>query len=170
VEVHAVGKVSDLFAGIGITRSHAGADNASALASVEAALAQTERGLVFANLIETDQTFGHRKDVEGFHGALRALDGYLAGALERLRDDDVLIVTADHGVDPAQRGSDHTREYAPLLAATGAMWRAHARGGGRGGARHDGALADVGATVLRWLTGVDARDLPGTPFTDALGA
>jgi phosphopentomutase len=172
VEVHAVGKVSDLFAGIGITRSLAGADNATALASVDAALSEIERGLVFANLIETDQTFGHRKDVEGFHGALRALDAYLAGALARLRDDDVLIVTADHGVDPAQEGSDHTREYVPLLAVTGAMWRAHARGGDSAwaGARHDGALADVGATVLRWLTGADARKLPGEAFTDALGA
>src|SRR5207302_2656677 len=123
-----------------------GADNARALASVDSVLAQIDAGLVFANLIETDQTYGHRKDVEGFARALRELDDYLARALERLRADDLLIVTADHGVDPAHAGTDHTRAYAPLLAVTGDMW--HERSRGR---RHDGPLADVGATVLRWL-------------------
>jgi phosphopentomutase len=120
VAVHGVGKIADLFAGVGVTRSHPGASNERALASVDEVLAQIDRGLVFANLIETDQTFGHRKDVEGFARSLRALDDYLAGVLGRLREDDLLIVTADHGVDPAHPGSDHTREYAPLLAVTGA--------------------------------------------------
>jgi phosphopentomutase len=184
VAVHGVGKVSDLFGGVGITRSHPGADNATALASVDSALCELDRGLVLANLIETDQTFGHRKDVEGFHRALSELDAYLAHALSRLRPDDLLVVTADHGVDPLQEGSDHTREYAPLLAVTGAMWGARAvrDGGGEAAAqravtelgaaererRHDGPLADVGATVLRWLTGSDAAALPGEPFAEAL--
>jgi len=176
VEVHGVGKIHDLFAGVGVTRSHPGATNAGALANVDAVLDRIDRGLVFANLIETDQTYGHRKDVEGFARALRELDAYLAGALERLRDDDLLIVTADHGVDPAHPGSDHTREYAPLLAASGRLWRTisptrartHAQGSsrtGRGAHRHDGPLADVGATVLRWLTGREAPTLPGRAFT-----
>jgi phosphopentomutase len=122
---------------------------------------------VFANLIETDQTSGHRTDVEGFARALSELDAYLAGALERLRARDLLIVTADHGVDPAHPGSDHTREYAPLLAVTGEMWRS---GGGGGARRHDGPLADVGATVLQWLAGRDASDLPGESFAARLRA
>jgi phosphopentomutase len=168
VEVHAVGKIGDLFAGVGIARTYAGADNATALASVEEALAGIERGFVFANLIETDQAFGHRKDVAGFYGALRALDVYLAGALQRLREDDLLIVTADHGVDPAQQGSDHTREYAPLLAVTGAMWRAHESGARARARRHDGPLAGVGATVLGWLTGGEARGLAGESFGELL--
>ena len=71
-----------------------------------------------------------------------------------LRDDDLLVLTADHGVDPTTDHTDHTREYAPLLA----------RFAGDGGRRHDGALADVGASVMRWLTGRDAPALPGTSF------
>jgi phosphopentomutase len=164
VEVHAVGKVDDLFAGVGITRAHPGASNAKALASVDELIDQLSGGLVFANLIETDQIYGHRKDVRGFYDALRAIDAHLAGLLGRLRAEDLLIVTADHGVDPTHPGSDHTREYAPLLAVSGEMLRRRAAGGSLGGARHDGPLADVGASVLRWLTGGDARALPGAAF------
>jgi phosphopentomutase len=106
------------------------------------------------NLVETDQLYGHRKDVEGFHGALREIDGAVGGWLAAMRDGDLLVVTADHGCDPAATHSDHTREHVPLLA----------RFEGDGGRRHDGALADVGASVLRWLTGRDAPRLPGTAF------
>jgi phosphopentomutase len=163
VEVHGVGKIRDLFAGVGVTHSHAGATNAEALASVEALLREVERGLVFVNLIETDQVYGHRKDVHGFDRALREIDSDLGRRLAHLRDRDLLIVTADHGVDIISPGSDHTREYAPLLALSGEMLRGQARARG-GGARHDGPLADVGATVLRWLTGRDADELPGEAF------
>jgi phosphopentomutase len=156
--VHGVGKIADLFAGVGITRSHAAADNARALASVASVLAELSHGLVFANLIETDQVYGHRKDARGFASALRAVDASVGELLRSLRERDLLIVTADHGVDPAHPGTDHTREYAPLLAKTGAS---AARGEGR---RHDGPLADVGATVLEWLTGRGATQLPGRSF------
>jgi phosphopentomutase len=164
VPTHSAGKISDLFAGVGIGRSHPGATNARALRSARELLEGLDRGLVFVNLIETDQVYGHRKDAIGFHKALRAIDAELGEWLPRLRDDDLLIVTADHGVDPAHTGTDHTREYAPLLAVTGEMARARAKGGYRGGARHDGPLADVGATVLHWLTGRDAAGLPGRSF------
>jgi phosphopentomutase len=159
VEVHGVGKISDLFAGVGVSESHAGATNARALESADALLEGLDRGLVFVNLIDTDQVYGHRKDVQGFHRALREIDAWLARRLGRLREGDLLIVTADHGVDPAHPGTDHTREYSPLLAVTAGL---HA--GRRAGERHDGPLADVGATVLRWLTGLDARALPGQTF------
>jgi phosphopentomutase len=164
VEVHGVGKIADLFAGVGVTRSHGGATNAEALESVDELLGGLERGLVFVNLIETDQVYGHRKDVAGFHRALRELDAYLALRIARLREEDLLIVTADHGVDPAHASSDHTREYAPLLAITGRMAAARTTAAGLGAARHDGPLGDVGATVLRWLSGRDAPELPGDPF------
>jgi phosphopentomutase len=81
-----------------------------------------------------------------------------------MRPGDLLILTADHGVDPAHPGTDHTREHAPLLAVSGEMLSRRAAGGGLEGRRHDGPLADVGATVLRWLTGRDAQGLPGTAF------
>ena len=164
VEVHAVGKVADLFAGVGITRSHPGASNDQALASADAVLAELAHGLVFVNLIETDQSFGHRKDERGFAAALQAIDSDLARRTERMSSGDLLIVTADHGVDMAHPGTDHTREYAPLLALTADMRRRGPSGEGIRGARHDGPLADVGATVLRWLAGRDAPELPGHAF------
>jgi phosphopentomutase len=161
VEVHAVGKIDDLFAGVGVSEAHPGATNARALHELDGLLARLERGLVFVNLIETDQLYGHRKDAAGFYRALREIDTHLGAMLERLRPEDLLIVTADHGVDLAHAGSDHTREYAPLLAVTGGMLAGRTAGGSLGGARHDGPLADVGATALRWLVGRDGPELPG---------
>jgi phosphopentomutase len=164
VDVHGVGKIDDLFAGVGVAHSHPGATNAQALQSVEELLATFADGLVFVNLIETDQLYGHRKDVAGFAAALRQIDEHVGRWMAGLREGDLLVVTADHGVDPAHAGSDHTREYAPLLALSGAMARVRAAGGRYAGARHDGPLADVGASVLRWLAGRDCEALPGTPF------
>jgi phosphopentomutase len=164
VEVHGVGKIADLFAGVGVSRSHPGATNAQALDGVERLLGELEAGLIFANLIETDQVYGHRNDAEGFARALRLIDERLAGLLDGLRADDLLIVTADHGVDPAHPGTDHTREHAPLLCASGRMLAAKQGGGRLGGRRHDGPLADVGATVLRWLTARESNGLPGSVF------
>jgi phosphopentomutase len=154
VPVCAVGKVHDLFAGRGIASAHPGATNARALAETGRLVEELDGGLVFTNLVETDQVYGHRKDVEGFHGALREIDAVVGDWLERLRPADLLVLTADHGVDPAAVHSDHTREHVPLLA----LFHGH------GGRRHDGALADVGASVLRWLTGRDAPGLPGQAF------
>ncbi len=164
VPVHGVGKIHDLFAGLGVSVSHEGASNARALRAVEQLLGRPGRALVFANLIETDQVYGHRKDAAGFAGALREIDARLGAMIERLGEDDLLIVTADHGVDLAHPGTDHTREYAPLLAVNGEMLARRADRGILGGARHDGALADVGATVHRWLTARRAQGLPGDAF------
>jgi phosphopentomutase len=152
--VHAVGKVRDLFAGVGIDVAHPGATNERALAETTALLRELDAGLVFTNLVETDQRYGHRKDVDGFHEALQRIDAEVAAWLGLLDDGDLLVLTADHGCDPAAAHSDHTREHAPLLA----------RFGGHGGRRHDGALADVGASVLEWLAGRRAAELPGEPF------
>jgi phosphopentomutase len=154
VPVHAVGKICDLFAGEGVDEAHPGSTNARALRETTRLVDELEHGLVFVNLVDTDQVYGHRKDVEGFHRALREIDAVVGGWLPRLRPDDLLVVTADHGCDPAAAHADHTREHVPLLA----------RFRGDGGRRHDGALADVGASVLRWLAGRDAPALPGTAF------
>ena len=151
--VHGVGKIHDLFAGVGVDVNHAGATNAAGIAATTQLLRELESGLIFVNLVETDQVYGHRHDVEGFHGALMAIDAAVADWLTLLRPDDLLILTADHGVDPISPHTDHTREYAPLLAVFP----------GSAG-RHDGLLADVGASVLRWVAGRDAPALPGDPF------
>jgi phosphopentomutase len=154
VPVHSVGKVGELFSGIGIDRQHAGATNARALAETGELIRSLEHGLVFTNLVETDQVYGHRHEVEGFHGALREIDAAVREWLALVGPDDLLVLTADHGCDPTAPHTDHTREYVPLLAAFA----------GHGGARHDGPLADVGASALRWLAGRDAPGLPGDPF------
>jgi phosphopentomutase len=166
VEVHGVGKIDDLFAGVGVSVSHPGASNAQALQSVEELLTDLAEGLVLVNLIETDQLYGHRKDVRGFERALAEIDLQLQRMLKRLRQGDLLIVTADHGVDLSHPGTDHTREHAPLLAVSGAMLRRRQAGGLLEGTRHDGPLADVGASVLRWLTGSEPVALPGESFID----
>jgi phosphopentomutase len=154
VPVHAVGKVRDLFAGVGIDEYHPGPTNERGIAAIGELVGQLESGLVFANLVETDQVYGHRHDVEGFHGALREIDAAVGAWLDRLRDDDLLVLTADHGVDPRAPHTDHTREYAPLLATFA----------GQDGSRHDGPLADVGASLLEWLAGREAPALPGLSF------
>ncbi|HYV15363.1 MAG TPA: phosphopentomutase [Conexibacter sp.] len=154
VPVHGVGKVSQLFDGVGFDAAHPGATNAEAIATTGELLARLDGGLVFTNLIETDQVYGHRKDVKGFHTALREIDAAVARWREQLGPQDLLVLTADHGCDPLHPGTDHTREHAPLLAAFP----------GHGGRRHDGPLADVGASVLRWLAGREAPALPGTSF------
>lgn len=154
VPVHGVGKIRDLFAGRGVTARHPAAGNAEAIGVTDRLLAEISSGLIFTNLIDTDQVYGHRKDVEGFHGALRRIDAAVAGWLDVLREGDLLVLTADHGCDPAASHTDHTREYVPLLAT----------GPGIAPRRHDGAMADVGATVLRRLLGAAEPALPGTPF------
>jgi phosphopentomutase len=152
--VHTVGKVGQLFAGVGIDVQHPGATNARAMAATTELMGRLASGLVFTNLVETDQVYGHRHDVEGFHRALREIDAQVGAWLARLEAEDLLILTADHGCDPASPRTDHTREHVPLLA-----WFA-----GHGSRRHDGPMADVGASVLRWITGGLAADLPGEPF------
>ena len=152
--VHGVGKIRDLFAGVGVEVSHAGATNAAGIAATTELLRELESGLIFVNLVETDQVYGHRHDISGFQRALVEIDAAVSAWLALLRNDDLLILTADHGVDPMAPHTDHTREYAPLLATYA----------GCGGRRHDGLLADVGASVLEWIAGRRAPELPGDPF------
>jgi phosphopentomutase len=154
VAVHAVGKVRDLFAGVGVDAYHPGASNARGIAAITELAGDLDAGLVFANLVETDQVYGHRHDVEGFHRALREIDAAVGEWLGLLRAEDLLVLTADHGVDPRAPHTDHTREHAPLLATFP----------GHDGRRHDGPLADVGASALKWLAGREAPELPGLSF------
>jgi phosphopentomutase len=156
IPVHTVGKIGSVFNHIGVDHEHAGPTNPAAIAATSALIGELDHGLVFTNLVDTDQVYGHRHDVPGFHRALQEIDaavGEWLTALDPRRD--LLVVTADHGCDPTTPGTDHTREHVPLIA----------RFAGDEGRRHDGRFADVGASVLRWLAGRDAPGLPGTPFT-----
>jgi len=156
IPVHTVGKIGSVFNHVGVDHEHPGATNPAAIAATAALIDELDHGLVFTNLVETDQVYGHRNDVPGFHGALKAIDDAVGEWLARLDPArDLLVLTADHGCDPTTPGTDHTREHAPLLASFA----------GHAGRRNDGPFSDVGASVLRWLAGRDADGLPGTPFT-----
>jgi phosphopentomutase len=155
IETHTVGKIGQVFAGVGVDSQHPGSNNAKAIESTAQLMDELDGGFVFTNLVETDQVYGHRQDVPGFHDALRGIDAAVAQWQERLDPErDLLVLTADHGCDPTTPGTDHTREHVPILASFA----------GHGGRRHDGPFADVGASVLRWLAGRDASELPGDPF------
>jgi phosphopentomutase len=137
-----VGKVDDLFAGRGIRSIHT-PTNADAYALIDGALGAMARGLLLANVIEFDQSWGHRNDVAGFHGGLVELDRALPRMLRHVRTDDLVIFTADHGNDPTTPSTDHSRERVPLLVY-----------GPRVAARPLGVratMADIGQTVADFL-------------------
>ena len=137
-----VGKVDDLFAGRNILSVHT-ATNREAYAMIRDALNSMERGLLFANVIEFDQTWGHRNDVPGFHQGLRELDAVLPDLLAPVREDDLIIFTADHGNDPTTPSTDHSREVVPLLVY-GPRVRPVALG-------RRASFADIGQTVAEFL-------------------
>jgi len=137
-----VGKVDDLFAGRSLT-SHHTASNAEGIRRIKDWLSTAESGFLFANLVDFDQLYGHRNDVAGFYGALREFDAALPSITSRLKEDDLLFITADHGNDPTTPSTDHARERVPLLA-----------GGRRVVPRDLGerdTFSDLGATVAEWF-------------------
>lgn len=113
--VEGVGKISDIFAGSGITRSTPTTSNAEGMRTIEERWSSLGDGLVFANLVDFDMLFGHRRNVAGYGQALVEFDAWLAAFLPRLAPPDLVIITADHGNDPTWTGTDHTREDVPLL-------------------------------------------------------
>ena len=119
--VYAVGKIEDIFAGVGITEAIHTKDNEDGMDKTIEALDIVENGLIFTNLVEFDSTWGHRRDVDGYAHGLEAFDKRLGELMNRLgsykgkESDDIIVITADHGCDPTFKGTDHTREYVPLL-------------------------------------------------------
>ena len=137
-----VGKIDDLFAGRSIGSKHT-PSNAEGINGIKEWLSTAESGLLFANLVDFDQLYGHRNDVAGFYGALREFDAALPSITSRLKEDDLLFITADHGNDPTTPSTDHARENVPLLAA-----------GPRVVPRDLGereTFSDLGATVAEWF-------------------
>ena len=148
VPVIGVGKVGEIFAQRGVDVDDHATDNTEGIAACTRHLQEMEGGLLFANLVDFDQVWGHRNDVEGFAGGLVAVDAAVPQWEALLRPGDVMLLCADHGVDPTTSGTDHTREYSPLMAL------------GLKPGRYDGALEDVGATAFTHLTGAPPP-LPG---------
>ncbi|MDQ7798321.1 MAG: phosphopentomutase [Candidatus Edwardsbacteria bacterium] len=115
LEVVGVGKIHDLYAGQGLTQSLHSDDNHDGMAKIIDAWPKLSRGLLMANLVEFDMTWGHRNDVAGFYRGLQDFDAWLPGLLKAMTGEDILIITADHGNDPTTSSTDHSREYVPLL-------------------------------------------------------
>ncbi|MGQ9532856.1 MAG: phosphopentomutase [Desulfotomaculales bacterium] len=154
LDVVAVGKVCDIFAGRGITRAVPAAGNAELFTRTLEALSATRAGLVLTNLVDFDTLYGHRNDAAGFAAALEDFDRRLPELLGTLTGNDLLIITADHGCDPTTPGTDHSREYVPLLVHGPGL-----RAGVDLGTRE--TFADVGATVAE-IFGVEVP--AGTSF------
>lgn len=141
LSVLSVGKIYDIFAGRGVTQAHLTHGNAEGERKTLELMAEDFSGLLFVNLVDFDMLYGHRRDVAGYGHALEHFDETLGRLLAMLRPQDLLIVTGDHGCDPAFTGTDHTREYVPVLMA----------GGARGLLPERETFADVAATVCRHL-------------------
>ncbi|UOY93869.1 phosphopentomutase [Ectobacillus sp. JY-23] len=139
-DVIAIGKISDIYDNEGVTKALRTKSNMDGMDKLIDTLHMDFKGLSFVNLVDFDALFGHRRDPQGYGEALEEYDTRLAEVLNKLNDDDLLLITADHGNDPVHPGTDHTREYVPLLAYSPSM-----KGGKEISVRR--TFADVGATV-----------------------
>ena len=156
LDVISVGKISDIFAGQGVTEGYRTGNNDEGM---DTALALTERdfrGLCFVNLVDFDMTYGHRNDVDGYAAALSRFDAWLPEFVARLGDEDALIITADHGCDPSTPSTDHSREHTPMLLI-GSGVKAGVDLGTRVG------FCDIAATVLEAL-GLEQKTVAGESF------
>lgn len=143
-DVISVGKIYDIFAGQGFTESHLTVNNMDGMDKTLNVVKRDFNGLCFVNLVDFDMVYGHRNDIEGYAKAMTAFDARLGEFLKGMQEDDLLIITADHGCDPATPSTDHSREYTPMLA-----YGKKLKEGVNLGTRN--SFADIGATVLEWF-------------------
>jgi phosphopentomutase len=155
-EVISVGKIYDIFAGVGFTESQPTVSNGDGMDKTVAIAKRGFEGLCFVNLVDFDMTFGHRNDIEGYARAMTEFDKRLGELLPLMQEDDLLIITADHGCDPATPSTDHSREYTPMLAY-GKKLKTAVNLGTRD------SFADIGATVLEWF-GLPTDKVQGKSF------
>ena len=140
LDVVCIGKIASIYDSLGVTQDLTAKNNQQSIDQTIYALHQKTRGLIFSNLVDFDMLYGHRRDTEGYARALEHFDSALPAIETAMNDDDLIIITADHGNDPTFPGSDHTREYAPLL-----VYGKNAKSGVNLGTR--GSLADIGQTI-----------------------
>lgn len=185
VPIHGVGKISQIFAGSGIDHEHKTSTNAEGVQKTISLMREIDEGFVFANLVDFDMLWGHRNDAAGFARGLEEFDAAVPELIASCGEKDLMIITADHGCDPTGPGTDHTREYVPLLARMGSD--VFSPGGPlfyvekpiTPGSRdrielirespYEGVFSDVGATVFRFFTGnrlevAEALAMPGKAF------
>jgi phosphopentomutase len=140
LDVVCIGKVASIYDAVGVTQDLPAKNNDQSIDQTIKALSEKSRGLIFSNLVDFDMLYGHRRDVEGYAGALEHFDSRLPEIMNAMREGDAFMITADHGNDPTRPGSDHTREYAPLL-----VYGERVRAGIDLGTR--GSLSDIGQTI-----------------------
>jgi len=140
LDVVCIGKIASIYDSMGVTEDLTAKNNDQSIDQTINALNAESKGLIFTNLVDFDMLYGHRRDTEGYAKALEHFDTRLPEILGAMRADDLFVITADHGNDPTKEGSDHTREYAPLL-----VYGKSARAGVNLGTR--GSLADIGQTI-----------------------
>ena len=155
-KVISVGKIEDIFAGRGIDEGNRTKSNADGMEKTEQKADEQWEGLCFTNLVDFDSVFGHRNDVEGYANALMQFDKWLGEFLTKLKEDDLLIITADHGCDPSTVSTDHSREYVPVLA-----YGKKIKSGINLGTRQ--SFADVSATILE-VFGLPKGETTGESF------
>ncbi|HEX6043569.1 MAG TPA: phosphopentomutase [Pyrinomonadaceae bacterium] len=142
LDVVCIGKIASIYDSVGVTKDLTAKNNEQSIDQTISALNDDSRGLIFSNLVDFDMLYGHRRDTEGYARALEHFDSRLPEIEAAMRDSDLMMITSDHGNDPTFPGSDHTREYAPLL-----VYGKTARGGVNLGTRS--SLSDIGQTVAR---------------------
>lgn len=155
-DVISVGKIYDIFAGQGFTESHPTVNNEDGMDKTIALAKRDFDGLCFVNLVDFDMVYGHRNDLQGYARAMTAFDKRLGELLPLLREDDLLIITADHGCDPVTPSTDHSREYTPMIAY-GKKFKENVDLGTRG------SFADIGSTILEWH-GISSDGIFGESF------
>jgi len=158
LDVVCIGKIASIYDSLGVTQDLTAKNNEQSINQTIKALSDSTRGLIFSNLVDFDMLYGHRRDTEGYAQALEHFDARLPEIESAMRDDDVMMITADHGNDPTFRGSDHTREYAQLL-----VYGKTARAGVNLGTRN--SLADIGQTIAH---NFDLRLNSGASFLDRI--
>ncbi|MDZ7714631.1 MAG: phosphopentomutase [Balneolaceae bacterium] len=155
IKTYSIGKIVDLFAGVGFTQFRRTKNNAEGIAQLLSLMSAVEESFVFINLIDTDQKYGHRLNPEGYAECMGEIDRAIPAIVSKITDDDLLIITGDHGNDPTSTSTDHSREFVPLLVFPG----------GRAVAENLGTrktFSDVAATVAHFF-GID-QAYPGTSF------
>lgn len=157
--VVSIGKIKDIFNGCGITEAYKNLSNHNGMEHAFEVAKHDFRGLVFSNSVDFDALYGHRRDPKGYHDAIEEFDADLKTLMDLLNDDDLLMVTADHGNDPTWSGTDHTREYVPIL-----VWGKKLKGGNLGTRL---SFADIGATIAENFN-VKAPEVIGKSFLSEL--
>ena len=150
LDVVCIGKIASIYDSLGVTEDLTAKNNDQAIDQTINALGGESRGLIFSNLVDFDMLYGHRRDTEGYAKALEHFDARLPEIFDAMREDDLFIITADHGNDPTAKGSDHTREYAPLL-----VYGKSAKNGVDLGTRQ--SLSDIGQTIAENF-GLELKD------------